>query len=179
MARQWIDIRSLPENKAAFEALRDFMLNLNGNQPVKLSWYTGQYMNPWSVAEEDFTVPLCYQASKSHLDSKHYPSSKKVMANILVKQFLPTAGYTLDKFVETKPQSFWIKVNELEEVVFRVFTFRGGGIGVSTATLLGQYGMLDAIRCSDELIREKEQKDALKRAAASKLTAEERKALGL
>ncbi len=178
MARNWVDVRKLAETKPAFKALENFMLAIHG-KAVKLSWYSNQRMNPWSVAEEGYTSPLCYQASRSHLDSKYYPSSKKVMANLLVREFLPSAGYTLVDFVEVRPSAFWIKVKELKEVAFHVFTFRGGGIGVSVSPIHGDMGMIEAISQSAATSLERARKDALRKSAAAKLSVDERKALGL
>jgi hypothetical protein len=178
MARNWVEVRKLDETKPAFDKLKKFMLAIHG-KAVKLNWYTDQRENPWSVAERGYTSPLCYQASTSHHDKEHYPSSKRVMANMLLKHFLPSVGYTLKRIVEVRPQAFWIEVKELKTIAFHVFTFRGGGIGVSVGPILGDMGMKADIKDSGVLDASKRKKDALIASARSKLTSEEREALGL
>jgi len=144
MARKYIDVRKFAETKPAFEHLSKYMLALHGKK-VEMHWYPGQKDNPWLVFDKGYTSPLICQASRSHMDKHLYPSSKKVMANKLINEFLPKVGYTLEEMVETKPwrtQGFWIRVKELKTIAFHVFQFRGGGIGVAVGTIHGDFGML-------------------------------------
>jgi hypothetical protein len=175
MARNWVEVRKLDETKPAFDKLKKFMLAIHGDNAVMY----GQMANPWCVAERGYTNPLLFQTSREREDAPLYPSSKRVMSNMLLKHFLPSAGYTLKRIVEVRPQAFWIEVNELKTIAFHVFTFRGGGIGVSVGPILGDMGMKADIKDSGVLDASKRKKDALIASARSKLTSEEREALGL
>lgn len=176
--RMYIDVRELPETMGAFKKLQNFMLGLHGD--VALSSYKqGHLVNPWNTAPTGFTSPLLFQTSRHYADQRFYPRSKRAMANLLMNEFLPAAGYTLRKFEEVKPQAFWISVKQLKKVAFHVFTFRGGGIGVSVGSIYGSMGMNNDVNETITLNVAKANVAALRMSALEKLTPEERKALNL
>lgn len=176
--RKYIDVRKLKETKPAFDQLRDWMLGIHGPVVLHYSINASRKENPWTAVEEGFTTPLCHQASLAVGDRQYYPSSKQVMANKLVKEFLPLVPYTLKRLVAVRG-AFWIEVKELKTVAFHVFTFRGGGIGVGVGTIAGDMGMLAEIAESGREEDAKAKRARLRASAAAKLTAEERAAVGL